>query len=29
MSGFKLITPTKEEIHFEFYLETAPITCKI
>jgi hypothetical protein len=29
MSGFKLITTTKEEIHFEFYLETAPITCKI
>jgi hypothetical protein len=28
MSGFKLITTTKEEIHFEFYLETAPITCK-
>jgi len=27
MQGFKIVTPAKVEIHFEFYLETAPITC--
>ncbi len=28
MKGFKIITPTNEEICFEFYLDTAPITCE-
>jgi hypothetical protein len=27
MKGFKLITPLKEEIIFEFYIEAAPLTC--
>ena len=28
MKGFKLITPDKQEIKFEFYFENAPVTCK-
>ena len=26
MKGFKLITPDHQEIRFEFYLDTAPVT---
>jgi cyclophilin family peptidyl-prolyl cis-trans isomerase len=28
MTGFKIITKNKEEIHFKFYLDEAPVTCK-
>lgn len=27
MKGFKIITKDKEEIHFHYYLDSAPITC--
>lgn len=28
MKGFKLITPSHQEIHFQFYLQDAPATSK-
>lgn len=28
MKGFKIITPDKQEIQFEFYLDTAPVTSQ-
>ena len=28
MTGFKIITKNGDEIHFEFYLDEAPVTCK-
>jgi len=28
MTGFKIITNDKDEIHFKFYLDDAPVTCQ-
>ena len=28
MTGFKLVTKDGVEIHFKFYLDEAPVTCK-
>lgn len=28
MTGFKIITKNNVEIHFKFYLDEAPVTCK-
>jgi hypothetical protein len=28
MTGFKIITKNEDEIHFKFYLDEAPVTCK-
>jgi hypothetical protein len=28
MTGFKITTKEKDEIHFKFYLDEAPVTCR-